>query len=149
MKSHTAKDNYEHCLICSKNVLIRHMESHMETHNKEKPFKCTLCEKAYSGRKDIMTHMNTAHFLDESECVICSKRILLRLMKSHMQYHSGENYYHCTECGKSFTSREAQRMHMKKTHNIDIDVLKRCHICLKNITVRNMDKHMKTRHLEF
>ena len=58
----------------------------MQAHNAEKSFKCVICGRASTDNRFLKHHMPT-HFLDEMECVICSMKLVLRLMKSHMQYN--------------------------------------------------------------
>ena len=154
IKSHTAKEKrkgFEQCVICSKKIHKIHMERHMQAHNAEKSFKCVVCGRASTDNRFLKHHMPT-HFLDEMECVICSMKLVLRLMKSHMQYHNGERMSLCKHCGQGFFRKCELSEHIKKfhIHTINDDaVYKQCDICLKRVSFRNVDFHMKTKHLEY
>ena len=110
-------ENDKECEICHIKLRAWSMRGHMLSHSGDKSFKCNVCERGFAESGNLRKHLQT-HSLDESkECIVCSKMILLRHMKSHMQFHSGEKYFQCADCGLSFKRKGSISEHLKKIHN--------------------------------
>lgn len=55
----------------------------------ERPFQCTLCEKAFNQKSAL---------------------------KVHMKRHTGERPYKCDYCAMGFTQKSNMKLHMKRAH---------------------------------
>ncbi|XP_044736945.1 zinc finger protein 726-like [Chrysoperla carnea] len=92
-----------------------HLDSHLLTHTKERPFACDKCDKTYRTsfrlkEHKLRFHLNQRNFV----CTFCSlafydKKILL----AHVRRHTGEKPFKCHMCDKRFIQEVALKAHMK------------------------------------
>uniref|UniRef100_A0A8D8Z0R8 Zinc finger protein 268 n=4 Tax=Cacopsylla melanoneura TaxID=428564 RepID=A0A8D8Z0R8_9HEMI len=78
----------------SKPILTQHIHSNHnpEANGKVKPFQCTLCEKKYSFKSKLSTHMKTHAQSPSIACPICGKPFHRKdVMKNHLATHLGRN----------------------------------------------------------
>lgn len=59
-------------------------------HTGERPFHCTLCEKAFNQKSALQVHMKK---------------------------HTGERPYRCDYCVMGFTQKSNMKLHMKRAHS--------------------------------
>ena len=89
--------SYKLCILshiyCSSNLLYIIGDSFNHAALKKGPFKCSKCDKSYS-RKGSLT--------------------------SHLKYDCGsEPQFPCTFCDRRYKRKPSLRMHLKTTHQID------------------------------
>jgi len=80
--------------------------------DKPRPYLCTVCDKRFTGKTDLMRHkqVHTGEML--YSCIQCEKRFATEhYLKHHMNTHSSK--YKCTECGKCFTDDKALTRHRR------------------------------------
>ena len=77
----------EQCIICTKNIYVRHMESHMLFHSGSRPYQCNECGKSFTIRDRLTIHRKNIHKKESDfikTCLICFKKITCRKMEYHM-----------------------------------------------------------------
>jgi len=128
------------CNICGKGVLNIHY--HKQNCNKENvsKSKCELCDRAYSCKKSLETHMLSVHMDIKETCPQCGKDV--RFLKSHIKFvHEGEQLqrYPCgePECDQSFVTKQNLSKHVNKVHEGERD---QCEICFE--WLKNLPSHM-------
>ena len=110
----------------------------------EKMFKCRVCNKSYSSKKGLLTHMNVHDKLKAHQCQVCQK-----MFKSsqelivHIRAHTGEKPFACSLCGKRFSQQGNLSSHFKNVHIGRREF--KCPICPNNKcfkTKQQLDQHL-------
>jgi len=157
--------------------LRRHAESHKESKERLRPYKCTLCEASYIRGHNLEQHMDTEHGGASSAtrnptassfpCDICSKEFEFdwKLQSHRTKTHGGRKrksrssqhipgsrkplFYTCEDCDWSFADAGALRYHKKMKHKGDpIPCYKE--LCDKKyFYVNNLENHIKSQHDDF
>lgn len=73
------------CVVLRKTLIVAHT-----LHTGERPFHCTLCEKAFNQKSALQVHMKK---------------------------HTGERPYRCDYCVMGFTQKSNMKLHMKRAHS--------------------------------
>ena len=88
-------------------------------HEKERPFECSKCPKAFCWKRDLKRHESTVH--------------------------EGQTY-ECEECGKSFGDKSNLNRHVTNVHNIKTRTFE-CPKCSRNFNRKShLEKHVYTVH---
>lgn len=86
----------------NRQVLIQHIK---ESHDNERPFICTLCNKGFCRRSDLKKHTIVHTGVRPFSCPVCSKSFSRNTnLTKHMRIHSGIKPHVCQKCPKSFTT---------------------------------------------
>ncbi|XP_077545566.1 uncharacterized protein LOC144158527 isoform X1 [Haemaphysalis longicornis] len=89
--------------------LQRHKSS---THRK--PFKCSVCPRAFSAGKVLAAHMRRHAGEKPFPCDLCPETFFLRKqLLLHKRDHEGERLFKCGTCSCSFLTNRACAVHMR------------------------------------
>ncbi|XP_077267819.1 uncharacterized protein LOC143900399 isoform X5 [Temnothorax americanus] len=106
---------YEYpCHLCRKKFHHRsRLDNHLMLH--EKGFKCEVCDKEYSGTRELMSHKRFKHGQTNiSTCILCHKTFLSTSnFYQHVLTHASIRPYKCDICEKDFTQRSSLLRHRK------------------------------------
>ena len=85
----------------------------------KKTHECPICDKMFSSREAIRTHMKLHSDPDLFRCKICDKDFKFKQsLQRHMSHHTGEFPFYCRICGKGFVKgarcRDHERVHLKE-----------------------------------
>ncbi|XP_061183806.1 zinc finger protein 85-like [Saccostrea echinata] len=78
------------CEVCQKLFSDKSdLKSHMNKHTGEKPFKCAYCNKGFSDRSNMRAHQRIHQEVRPHLCNICGKGFIFnRDLKKHLRSHS-------------------------------------------------------------
>lgn len=112
MEKHTERHRKNRpfvCKICNKAFAFKQgLERHEVVHCREQPFQCQYCDESFSTPSKLSRHL-TAHAGSRPyPCKLCPKSYLLshHLTRHARSHKNGSGSYKCTDCQKSFNTRD-------------------------------------------
>ncbi|XP_050415179.1 zinc finger protein 41 [Patella vulgata] len=95
---------------CGDQVLKGHIE---RQHNPENDFECGVCQRRYPNQDKLDMHLKT-HRNKPHKCTICDKSYYdPKTLKEHIEMHGAKREYQCDVCSKMFINRSRLRRHIK------------------------------------
>ena len=77
---------------------------HMRKHTGDKPYKCFLCNEAFSCGSYLLIHLGKHSGEKPYKCIQCIKCFSMNsLLVNHLRIHAGEKPHQCSHCEKGFT----------------------------------------------
>ncbi|XP_052008216.1 zinc finger protein 710-like isoform X1 [Xyrauchen texanus] len=113
------------CRMCEKSYTSKYnLVTHILGHNGIKPHECLHCGKLFKQPSHLQTHLLTHQGTRPHKCTVCKKAFTQTShLKRHMLQHSDIKPYSCRFCGRGFAYPSELRTHESKHEN------GHCHVC--------------------
>ena len=108
---------------------------------KEREHSCIWCQRSFSSPTNLKRHQREVQY-----CKL--KRLEIQSKKGKKKVSVKKRGETCEECGKSYSSRKALKVHVDAIH---LGMIYPCHVCEKNFSQKsNLVAHLQTQthHLE-
>ncbi|XP_016373196.1 zinc finger protein 366-like isoform X1 [Sinocyclocheilus rhinocerous] len=104
------------CRMCEKSYTSKYnLITHILGHSGIKPHECNLCGKLFKQLSHLHTHMLTHQGTRPHKCQVCHKAFTQTShLKRHMMQHSDVKPYSCGVCGRGFAYPSELRAHELK-----------------------------------
>lgn len=115
LRVHSSIRNFE-CKICgAKKATKNSLKTHVNTHTREKEYKCKECPKVFASSANLAIHNTCVHKkIKNHKCQYCGYAFSrLLTCKLHERTHTGEKPHACRICGKTFAQPTARNTHEK------------------------------------
>ena len=109
-------------------------------------WKCPFCCQSFGSKLKLTCHLSTAHGAkEEIVCTQCNKSFASKQgLYNHKAVHEGKLRHVCQKCGKGFLNKQDYEGHMNKHLGLRPH---RCHICGHDYTFLNvLMRHIKMHH---
>lgn len=130
------------CRMCEKSYTSKYnLVTHILGHNGIKPHECIHCGKLFKQPSHLQTHLLTHQGTRPHKCTVCEKAFTQTShLKRHMLQHSDVKPYSCRFCGRGFAYPSELRTHENKHEN------GQCHVCtqcgLEFPTYAHLKRHL-------
>ncbi|KAG9328609.1 hypothetical protein JZ751_012783 [Albula glossodonta] len=132
------------CRMCEKSYTSKYnLVTHILGHNGIKPHACPHCGKLFKQPSHLQTHLLTHQGTRPHKCTVCKKGFTQTShLKRHMLQHTDVKPYSCRFCRRGFAYPSELRAHETKHAN------GRCHVCpqcgIELPSVAHLKRHQTT-----
>nr|XP_045001706.1 zinc finger protein 710 isoform X2 [Jaculus jaculus] len=114
----------------------------VEAGDRQKRWQCRMCEKSYTSKYNLVTHILGHNGIKPHSCPHCSKLFKQPShLQTHLLTHQGTRPHKCQVCHKAFTQTSHLKRHML-LHSEGVKEFK-CEVCGREFTLQaNMKRHM-------
>ncbi|KYO43107.1 zinc finger protein 710 isoform X2 [Alligator mississippiensis] len=132
------------CRMCEKSYTSKYnLVTHILGHNGIKPHSCPHCSKLFKQPSHLQTHLLTHQGTRPHKCDVCHKAFTQTShLKRHMLLHTDIKPYSCRFCGRGFAYPSELKAHEGKHES------GRCHVCvecgLDFSTLTQLKRHLAT-----
>ncbi|XP_041444181.1 zinc finger protein 710 isoform X1 [Xenopus laevis] len=115
------------CRLCEKSYTSKYnLVTHILGHSGIKPHSCPHCNKLFKQPSHLQTHLLTHQGTRPHKCEVCNKAFTQTShLKRHMLLHTDIKPYSCRFCGRGFAYPSELKAHEVKHEN------GRCHVCVE------------------
>ncbi|XP_067268924.1 zinc finger protein 366 isoform X4 [Pseudorasbora parva] len=130
------------CRMCEKSYTSKYnLITHILGHSGIKPHGCNLCGKLFKQLSHLHTHMLTHQGARPHKCQVCHKAFTQTShLKRHMMQHSDVKPYSCGVCGRGFAYPSELRAHELKHERGQENVCVECG--LDFATLAQLKRHL-------
>ncbi|XP_053741613.1 zinc finger protein 710a isoform X1 [Synchiropus splendidus] len=132
------------CRMCEKSYTSKYnLVTHILGHSGIKPHECIHCGKLFKQPSHLQTHLLTHQGTRPHKCTVCEKAFTQTShLKRHMLQHTDVKPYSCRFCGRGFAYPSELRTHESKHEN------GQCHVCtqcgMEFPTYAHLKRHLAT-----
>jgi len=122
--------------------------------SKSGKFRCCYCTEELDTVRSLVQHWLASHkcrmkskVLEKKVCWICQKELKSnKILKRHIQSHTGEKTIPCDHCDRYFATKSEQRIHMRR---LTLERCFKCEQCGKGFkTLVSLKNHLKSHNNE-
>ncbi|XP_067827697.1 zinc finger protein 710a isoform X2 [Heptranchias perlo] len=130
------------CRLCEKSYTSKYnLVTHILGHSGIKPHECQHCHKLFKQPSHLQMHLLTHEGIRPHKCEVCNKAFTQTShLKRHMLLHSDIKPYSCRVCGRGFAYPSELKAHEAKHEN------GRCHVCIECgldfVTLIQLKRHL-------
>ena len=111
------KNGNDHvCSHCNKSFISKSkLTKHVLIHTGEKPYQCTICQKAFTQKSHVSFHTRSVHNKGAQrkyQCMDCGKSCASNgALSKHKMLHSNDRPFQCALCPKKFVQKSHLKVH--------------------------------------
>ncbi|KAK2538884.1 Znf366 [Columba guinea] len=132
------------CPMCEKSYTSKYnLVTHILGHSGIKPHACTRCGKLFKQLSHLHTHMLTHQGTRPHKCQVCHKAFTQTShLKRHMMQHSDIKPYNCRICGRGFAYPSELKAHESKHESGRENICVECGLDFP--TLAQLKRHLTT-----